>query len=401
MDKALIIIAHPDDEALWGGEVLFNYECEIVCITNGENKLRRELFLKVSKITNSKSVIYDFPDLGNTYWDYKTKKLIKDKLEEINVDKYKLIVTHSPDGEYGHLSHIDLSKIVSDLYKLHEKKIHFFDFDFNSPKVNLNVNRLIKIYYNLNPFKLFISNFYHRIQIKKIKSIIFLLFKNFLLSEVSIENLKLSSFRSLTAKDKFRSKRSEIIKFQKQIYSALDREEYFFLNEKLLEKYEERDYLAKVVYPKMKGRVLNVGCHLFNKWDYLLFKDPKNYHTIDIDQRYSIYGSPFNHKTIDFLDLECNFKYQNIILFGVLGIPDLTGNDNYTLYNKIHEVINKAKKILSKNGILLLGPDIHHDPKKNTILFWKKTIDVIIENDFKLLSKKHFKNNLIFVLEKN
>ena len=37
-------------------------------------------------------------------------------------------------------------------------------------------------------------------------------------------------------------------------------------------------------------------------------------HAARIDEKYSIYGSPFNHKTIDFLDLKCNFKYQNIIL---------------------------------------------------------------------------------------
>ena len=401
MDKALIIVAHPDDEVLWGGEVLFNYECEIVCITNGGNNLRKELFLKTSKITKSKSFIYDFPDLGNSYWDFKTKKLIKDKLKEINVENYKIIVTHSPDGEYGHLSHIDTSKLVCDVYKLYEEKIHFFDFDFNSPKINLSVNKLINIYYNLNPLRHFISNFYHRIQIKKIKSIVFLLLKNYLLSEVTIENLKLSSFRSLTSKDKFKSKRPEIIKFQRQLFSALDREEYFILNKKLLENYKERDYLAKIIYPEMTGKVLNVGCHIFNKWDYLLFKDPHNYHTIDIDEKYSIYGSPFNHKTIDFLDLKCNFKYQNIILFGVLGIPDLTGNDNYTLNNRIFEVIHKAKKILSKNGILLLGPDIHHDPNNSSILFWEKIINGLVENDFKLLNKKFFKNNLIFVLEKN
>lgn len=401
MDKALIIVAHPDDEVLWGGETLFDFECDVICITNGSNVLRKKKFEKVSIITNTKSIIYDFPDEGNVFWNFNIREKIKEILTEIIITKYKFIVTHSPDGEYGHLAHIDLSNIVCEVFKKHQDKIYFFDFDFTSLRENKKVDKLIKIYYNLNSLSLFFSKKYHNIKIKKIKSVLFLVFKKFIKQQITLENIELSKYSTITKKSEFKSKRNNIISFQNQLYSALNVEEYFLINKELIEKYKEREYLSKKVYPKLVGKTLNVGCHYFNKWDYLLFQNPKNYYTIDIDEKYSPFGSPYNHKTIDFLDLNSDSKFDNIILFGVLGIPNLTGNDNYTLNDNIFTVIKKAIKFLSNNGQLILGPDIHHDAEKSNISFWENLLKSPLLQDFKLKEKKHFKNNLIYWLEKN
>ena len=43
--KSLMIVAHPDDEAIWGGSHLMNGNYTVLCITNGNNKKRKKTFV--------------------------------------------------------------------------------------------------------------------------------------------------------------------------------------------------------------------------------------------------------------------------------------------------------------------------------------------------------------------
>ncbi len=38
--ESLMIVAHPDDETIWGGSHLINGNYTVLCITNGNNKKR-------------------------------------------------------------------------------------------------------------------------------------------------------------------------------------------------------------------------------------------------------------------------------------------------------------------------------------------------------------------------
>ena len=38
----VMIVAHPDDETLWGGEQLLKENYLVICITNGDNKIRKK-----------------------------------------------------------------------------------------------------------------------------------------------------------------------------------------------------------------------------------------------------------------------------------------------------------------------------------------------------------------------
>lgn len=40
--KSLMIVAHPDDETIWGGSHLINGNYTVLCITNGNNKKRKK-----------------------------------------------------------------------------------------------------------------------------------------------------------------------------------------------------------------------------------------------------------------------------------------------------------------------------------------------------------------------
>ena len=53
--ESLMIVAHPDDETIWGGSHLINGNYTVLCITNGNNKKRKKEFMNVMKKTYPKS----------------------------------------------------------------------------------------------------------------------------------------------------------------------------------------------------------------------------------------------------------------------------------------------------------------------------------------------------------
>lgn len=59
---SLMIVAHPDDETIWGGSHLLNGNYVVVCITNGNNKTRRREFESVIRQTDSIGIMLTYPD---------------------------------------------------------------------------------------------------------------------------------------------------------------------------------------------------------------------------------------------------------------------------------------------------------------------------------------------------
>ncbi len=42
--ESLMIVAHPDDETIWGGSHLINGNYTVLCITNGNNKKKKRIY---------------------------------------------------------------------------------------------------------------------------------------------------------------------------------------------------------------------------------------------------------------------------------------------------------------------------------------------------------------------
>ena len=62
--KNLMIVCHPDDEVLWGSELLLEEQkYDLIVLTNESNISRKSKFLKILKIFNQQGKIYDFNDL--------------------------------------------------------------------------------------------------------------------------------------------------------------------------------------------------------------------------------------------------------------------------------------------------------------------------------------------------
>lgn len=116
----LMIVAHPDDEILWGGAHLMAGGYFVVVITNGNNCVRRKEFEKVIRESGNDGIILCYPDKAFFHkdsWNKNKSGIIKDVEKVMTYKDWKLIATHNPDGEYGHIHHKMTSSIVTDVYK--------------------------------------------------------------------------------------------------------------------------------------------------------------------------------------------------------------------------------------------------------------------------------------------
>ncbi len=118
----LMITAHPDDEVLFAGAKLLQNNWKVVCVTNGNNDIRRKEFEQIMKITNSEYEIWDYPDKrfqpfsNSLLWDL--KRIVQER-------NWDTILTHNKDGEYGHPHHIQIHNMVKQLVP----ELSFFEFD--------------------------------------------------------------------------------------------------------------------------------------------------------------------------------------------------------------------------------------------------------------------------------
>lgn len=113
----LMIVAHPDDDTLWGGAALIKDNYLVVCITNGKNDVRRNEFLNVMKQTNDIGLILDYPDKifgQRSDWSFCKDAIYDDLNAIISYKNWNQIVTHNEKGEYGHIHHIMTHEIVAD-----------------------------------------------------------------------------------------------------------------------------------------------------------------------------------------------------------------------------------------------------------------------------------------------
>ncbi len=115
--KALVCIAHPDDETLFFGGLIsaHKYDWTIVLATDanadglGDERMKR--FQKSCKLLGIKKIIYlGYPDIFNQRLD--TTKLANDLREIASKEKFNVVFTHGILGEYGHHHHQDVCYAV-------------------------------------------------------------------------------------------------------------------------------------------------------------------------------------------------------------------------------------------------------------------------------------------------
>ena len=138
--KKLMIVAHPDDELIFGGAELIKHgpEYKVICLTNKSNDTRSKEFEQVMK--KLKVCSWEMFDYEDTL--YPTQQFNLENI--INSRKWEKVVTHNPIGEYGHPQH----KLVFDAVL--NITDNFYVFGKSQQKLDQNLldtkNNLLTLY---------------------------------------------------------------------------------------------------------------------------------------------------------------------------------------------------------------------------------------------------------------
>lgn len=112
----LMIVAHPDDETIFGGfDLLTETNWTVVCLTGNSNELRKKEYIKaLAKANVSEIIIHDLPD-DDMMIAFPEDELFNILKDHISQRSWKKIVTHNFAGEYGHPHHHQVHNAVVNL----------------------------------------------------------------------------------------------------------------------------------------------------------------------------------------------------------------------------------------------------------------------------------------------
>lgn len=133
--KACMIVAHPDDETLWGGgSLLLNsrWQWEIYTLCRASDPDRSAKFRRILSFYGASGDMADLDD-GPEQHPLTIVEINRTVLEFTNQKQYDLIVTHGPRGEYTrHRRHEELSRAVCSLWlenRLRADELRMFAYE--------------------------------------------------------------------------------------------------------------------------------------------------------------------------------------------------------------------------------------------------------------------------------
>lgn len=146
--KKLMIVAHPDDETIFGGAHISKGGYFIVCLTNRDNSVRRAEFTAMLDLTKNEGVILDFPDKTfgkRDNWEHHKEKVEKLIEHYVQAKNWESITTHNADREYGHIHHKMTHQLVTKVCEKEKQTDNLYYFAPYYKKTELDKHILTPI----------------------------------------------------------------------------------------------------------------------------------------------------------------------------------------------------------------------------------------------------------------
>lgn len=416
--KKLMVVAHPDDETIWGGRRITGdprNTWHVICCTMPGDRERVARFGDALNVLGATGEILPIPDetrpMSLDEQSIVTGR-VSDFLTENDITE---LVTHGPAGEYGHPRHKQLNQLITSTFN-DVASVMWFSLSATDriwPKGRHF--RALEVYFGSIPYGLdsyrYLNSSVHSSsrwqtlisQLAWMRDTIFAKEKPREISKSDLTHVEVATYSTtIPAVSENKSPRSESKggEIECRPGSLLES------NPSLYYQYDDRRYLILEHLPSCKGDTLSVGCHEFNSFDFMAAGNPTRFVTTELDPGYKKFGSPFGHIIGDFLDLDSSTRFDDIILFGVLGIPSdpSVTSDQYTLYDRFDDVVNKVDDLLKPGGRVLFGPDISIDRrlKGEPDLIWEKRIQDTpkLKFGYETTFRMRTNTNAIFVLRK-
>jgi LmbE family N-acetylglucosaminyl deacetylase len=139
-EKALVIVAHPDDETIWmGGTILKNKQADwtVYSLCRASDADREPKFKRVCGHLGVRGLIDDLDDSGDSGMIEAAGEIAVLIAEKFKDSKFDYIFTHGANGEYGHAKHVGAHKAVRGLIssgQIKAKHVLFFNYQKNGTK---------------------------------------------------------------------------------------------------------------------------------------------------------------------------------------------------------------------------------------------------------------------------
>ena len=137
--NAAIIVAHPDDEIIWAGGFVLqhqDYNWNVLALCRANDPDREPKFQRVCDLISADGTISDLDDSSPWQQIDPHSEIGGRVLEHFGNREWDLVLTHGPNGEYGHERHRQTHQAVAALVEggeLRTERLWTFAYEAASP----------------------------------------------------------------------------------------------------------------------------------------------------------------------------------------------------------------------------------------------------------------------------